>query len=104
MECVTCEVRSNLKRQVATLEKYIRFYFIAGSVMAAAAYFITGLIVNSKAGNEFLTNPGSIWAFVGIGVILTVVMIFLNKCYVNKLYGQHVRRLKELLQQTDEIV
>ena len=102
MECVTCEVRSNLRRQVATLEKYIRFYFIAGSVLAAAAYFITGLIVNSKAGHEFLSNPQSIWTFVGCGVILVIVMIFLNKWYVNKLYGQHVKRLKELLQQTEE--
>lgn len=104
MECVTCEVRSNLKRQVATLEKYIRFYFIAGSVLGAAAYFITGLIVNSKAGSEFLTDLPKTWTYIGIGVIFGILLVFLNKWYVNKLYGQHVKRLKDLLQQTEENV
>src|SRR5215510_249134 len=29
MQCVACEVRSNLKQQLVTLEKYVRFYFVA---------------------------------------------------------------------------
>ena len=28
MQCVACEVKSNLKTQLFTLEKYVRFYFI----------------------------------------------------------------------------
>lgn len=104
MECVTCEVRSNLKRQVATLEKYIQFYFMAGSVLAAAAYFGSGFIINNKAGLEFLSSTRSLLIFTGIGVVLVISMVYLNKWYVNKLYGQHVKRLKKLLEQTEETV
>ena len=37
-----------------------------------------------------------------IGVALTVGIYFLNRWYVNKLYGQHIQKLKELLLQMDE--
>lgn len=102
MECVTCEVRSNLQRQVLVLEKYVKFYYIAGSVVAAIAYFVTGFIVWKK--NDYLnvSNTNDIWIFVVIGVVLTLALFFLNKWYVNKLYGQHVNRLKNLLDQTEE--
>lgn len=102
MECVTCEVRSNLQRQVLVLEKYVKFYYIAGSIVAAIAYFVAGLIVLKKNVYFNLSKSNDIWIFVVIGVVLTVALFFLNKWYVNKLYGQHVNRLKNLLDQTDE--
>ena len=34
MECVACQVKSNLQRQVNTLEKYVKFYLIAGTALA----------------------------------------------------------------------
>ncbi len=39
MECVACEVRSNLKQQLGTLEKYVRFYFIAGTILTPLGLF-----------------------------------------------------------------
>ncbi len=102
MECVACEVKSNLERQVSTLDKYLRLYFIAGTLLTPIAYFTTGLVVLYKTpGVGNISAKGISW-FVGSGIGLTVMIYFANKWYVNKLYGQHVKKLKNLLQQMDE--
>lgn len=101
MECVACEVKSNLQRQVSTLEKYVRFYFIAGIILTPLAYFTTGFILlNTTPGITMSTNF-YMWFF-GSGVVMNILLYFLNKWYVNKLYGQHVKKLKELLRQMEE--
>src|SRR5689334_8520135 len=58
MECVACEVRSNLKQQLGTLEKYVRFYFIAGTILTPLAYFAAGLIIlfNAHEGNSHVVD------------------------------------------------
>src|SRR5450631_3632415 len=33
MQCLTCQVRSNLERQVKMLQKYTRFYTVAGTLL-----------------------------------------------------------------------
>jgi Ca2+/Na+ antiporter len=121
MQCVTCEVKSNLRHQLVTLEKYVRFYFIAGTILTPLAYFAAGAIVFFKTpisqpgfpdAHEMIdaqlpvvshiTNHRFFIAFATIGIALTVGIYFLNRWYVNKLYGQHIQRLKELLFQMEE--
>ncbi|HUP14187.1 MAG TPA: hypothetical protein VM187_18325 [Niastella sp.] len=124
MECVACEVRSNLKQQLGTLEKYVRFYFIAGTILTPLAYFAAGMIIlfNAPEGNTHIPNV-SIDAqtsvsqmpiaqhisthrffvlFLSIGAVLTLSSYFLNRWLIGKLYGQHIRKLKDLLLQMDE--
>jgi hypothetical protein len=102
MECVTCEVKSNLERQVTTLEKYIRFYFVAGTLITPVAYFMTGIIVLYKSPGVSVSSTWFLAWFIGCGVAITILVYFLNIWYVNKLYGRHVKKLKELLRQMDE--
>jgi hypothetical protein len=121
MQCVTCEVKSNLKKQLVTLEKYVRFYFVAGTVLIPLAYFATSAIVFVKTP---VSEPGFpdasqlidaqlpvvtqitkhrfFMVYAIVGVALTASMYFLNRWYVNKLYGQHIQKLKELLMQMEE--
>lgn len=106
MQCVTCEVRSNLQNQLTTLEKYVRFYFVSGVLLTPIAYFATGLIVllnypNPAVPLVFRDSPGYI-VFVGIGLFITISGYFFNRWYIRKLYGQHITRLKGLLEQTNE--
>ena len=101
MECVACEVKSNLQRQVSTLEKYVRFYYLVGIILTPLAYFTTGLLVLYKSPGITMSTNIYIWFF-GSGIIANILLYFLNKWYVNKLYGQHVKQLKELLKQMDE--
>jgi len=102
MECVACEVKSNLQRQVSTLGKYIRFYFVAGTLLTPVAYFTTGLIVLYKSPGVTVSGTQFISWFIGGGIAITILVYFLNIWYVNKLYGRHVKKLKELLQQMEE--
>lgn len=121
MQCVACEVKSNLKRQLTTLEKYVNFYFVTGTLLTPIVYFVAGLIVffktppsngkihaaDSIPGGkpQFLnhvTDHRFFVEFLVIGVALTIAVYFLNRWMVNKMYGQHIVKLKELLRQMDE--
>lgn len=103
MECVVCEVRSNLQRQVNTLEKYIRFYFLAGVIITPICYFITAIIVAYKSNFTLSNNTGFLVWLIGVGIVLTFGLYFLNRWYVNRLYGRHVKKLRKLLEETEEI-
>lgn len=105
MECVTCEVRSNLSMQLKTLEKYVRFYFISGTLLTPIAYFMAGLVVLLQPSRHArLSDYSSTFylTFIGVGIIITVAIYFLNIWYVYRLYGQHIKRLKNLLRDMDE--
>jgi hypothetical protein len=122
MQCVACEVKSNLQRQLVTLEKYVNFYFVSSILLTPTAYFVAGLIVFFKtpdnAGKfDFRQGYGSVgqindqfpeyrWiiTFITIGVILTIGVYFFSRWAINRLYGQHIKKLKELVQQMEETV
>lgn len=106
MQCVTCEVRSNLQRQLITLEKYVWLYFVSGILLVPIAYFAPGLIVILKypgrdVSAEF-TNSTTYIIFITIGVLITIGSYFFSRWYIRKLYGQHINRLKDLLLQMEE--
>jgi hypothetical protein len=124
MECVACEVRSNLKQQLGTLEKYVRFYFIAGTILTPLAYFAAGMIIlfNGQEMNshmvdvsvdaqtsvsqmpiaQHISNHRFFVLFLSIGAVLTLGSYFINRWLIGKLYGQHIQKLKDLLTQMDE--
>lgn len=124
MECVACEVRSNLKQQLGTLEKYVRFYFIAGTILTPLAYFAAGMIIlfNGQEVNshmvdvsidaqtsvaqmpiaQHISNHRFFVLFLSIGAALTLGSYFINRWLIGKLYGQHIQKLKDLLTQMDE--
>ena len=106
MQCVTCEVRSNLQRQLKTLEKYVWLYFVGGIVLTPIAYFVPGFLVIMKypgrdVSAEF-TSSVAYSIFIVIGLSITVGNYFFSRWYIRKLYGQHINRLKDLLLQTEE--
>jgi len=107
MECISCEVRSNLERQVRSLEKYIRFYFIAGTALVPVSLVFFGWLFHVKAR---FTNEDSLFfpsvktpawtaaiAWIVLTAVLTTALYFLNKWYVRTLYGRHVEKLRKVL-------
>lgn len=104
MQCVTCEVRSNLQQQLATLQTYVRFYFISGTVLTPIAYFASALVVlfKSRALEGSIADISSLFIIGAVGIAVTAGGYFVNRWYVKKLYGQHIQKLKQLLQQTEE--
>jgi hypothetical protein len=110
MQCPTCQIRSNLARQVDTLKKYTRFYLLAGTGTIPLAYLLSYLIVRWKlpAATSALyqrLHPAPWWASPVFWLILlipmTVAIYFINTSYINRLYGRHIKKLQELLQELD---
>jgi Flp pilus assembly protein TadB len=112
MECLSCEVKSNLQKQTITLEKYIRIYLIGETVLAPISLLFFGWFFYAKAWtnvNDTTFYPGEhnpMWKVILAWVILTAIVTFLfyllNKWYVRKLYGKHVEKLKEVLNEMED--
>lgn len=111
MQCPTCELRSNLARQVGTLKQYTRFYLYAGTGMIPLTYTLSWFILREKLpvryppyGNlhihnaSWWTNP-VFWLILMVPV--TVAMYFANAHYINRLYGRHIEKLQDLLHELD---
>jgi hypothetical protein len=107
MQCVTCEVRSNLARQVDILGKYIRFYYWSSTLVLLSAMILAYEILRYSYGEVHPRTPTVWWFQPGFLLVLlvpfTVAAWYFNRGYVNKLYGRHVKKLKQLLLEMDEV-
>lgn len=109
IECVTCEVKSNLSSQLASLEKLIHLYLWLGTILIPVVLilsFIVGLIFTDNG--HFIKELGDklvyvILVWVVFSLICTVPMYFVNKWYVNLLYGRHVKKLRQILNEMNEM-
>jgi 4-hydroxybenzoate polyprenyltransferase len=111
IECLSCEVKSNLQKQVTTLDKYIRIYLIGGTLLAPFSLLFFGWFFYIKAWknvNDSIFYPGEhnpMWKVILVWTILTLIVTYifyiLNKWYVRKLYGKHVEKLKEVLSEME---
>ncbi len=107
MECISCEVKSNLQLQVKMLEKYIWLYLVGGTLMFPFVMITSGVIIFFfDAKIQTSSAHISFWSFflvlVLASAILTIPMYFLNKWYVRKLYGQHAEKLKKIVNEMSE--
>lgn len=109
MECVTCEVKSNLQQQVTILEKYIRFYMLSGTILfpltvifISSVMFFSSPEIQQVRVKEPLPFAYFFLAITIISVLITVPIYFLNKWYLRKLYGQHAEKLKQIINEMNE--
>ncbi len=111
MQCAACQVKSNLQRQVSTLDRYVRFYLWAGTLIVPLIFTFLGVLFYYKfpRGNAiFIFPPFGItglksWLIWLVFIsVFTAILYRVNRWYVSRLYGRHVERLKELLNQMEE--
>jgi len=110
MECVSCEVKSNLSMQLRVLEKYVKFYMWVGTLLFPVVFIASGVIVllysPDTTADPVTRERFFIWVFLAVMIVfaavLTVPVYFLNKWYVRKLYGQHIERLKKIVDEMNE--
>ncbi|HSF90332.1 MAG TPA: hypothetical protein VLA46_13005 [Saprospiraceae bacterium] len=112
MECMACEVKSNLSKQVSTLESYIRFYLWAGTaIIPIVLIFFYGFEYSFiQPGKEhfFYLPSETVSVAQSVGTLLlwlipsTILFYFINKWYIRKLYGKHIDSLKEMLAQMED--
>ncbi|MFY7838818.1 MAG: hypothetical protein ACOVP7_01030 [Lacibacter sp.] len=109
MECVACEVKSNLQQQLHILEKYIRIYLIAGTALMPISIISMSVVLffySPEVAVQRQKGDVPFAVFFGIvtlmSLVLTVPLYFLNKWYVRKLYGQHAEKLRQIVNEMSE--
>lgn len=111
MQCVACQVKSNLELQLGTLEKYVRFYLIAGNILAPVTMVTVGYVVfilypQRMHLTKLVSNDPEMQriaiVFVIVMALMSVGIFFLNKWYVNRLYGRHIKKLKSMLSEMSD--
>lgn len=108
MECPACRVKSNLRLQLITLEKYVQLYLVAGTAMAPVVMlffyvlFYYKHIVLFPAVHAGAGEMGFTLLYLLFTSIFTIILYFLNRWYINRLYGRHIQKLKSLLQEMEE--
>jgi len=112
MQCSSCRVKPNLELQLRQLERYATFYLFSGTAIVPVLFIFLGIVlyykkpalINKTILYPSLTNP--VWKFLLAWFILlsvsTAIMWVLNRGYINKLYGRHINKLKQLLAQINE--
>ena len=110
MECVTCEVKSNLSTQLVVLEKLVKLYLWAGTLLVPVILILSGIIVyftSPLPKNVPLSKEAFfIYFFVAlfiISLLFTVSVFFLNKWYINLIYGRHVKKLRQIVNEMNEL-
>ena len=106
MECLSCQVKSNLQRQVHTLERYVKFYLISGTALVPLTIVFFSWLIEVKSPRKsksifYFSDAYPLWqtilAWAVIVGISTIIIYYANKWYVQRLYGKHINKLKELL-------
>lgn len=107
MECVTCEVRSNLARQLDRLGRYVNFYRWSGTLLIVIALIIGYMVIAYTYRHVHPLSAPGWWLHPAFLAALLVPFAlgahFLNRWYVNKLYGRHIQKLRDLLREMDEV-
>jgi hypothetical protein len=112
MQCVVCEVKSNLSMQVSSLEKYIKYNLIISTLIVPVIFMLGAFILyldyhaDSFKAIIFYSVAYPVWVttvvWVGISIVLTVPSYFLNRKYLHWLYGKHISRIRKILSEMDE--
>ncbi|HEX4958955.1 MAG TPA: hypothetical protein VFV46_12305 [Lacibacter sp.] len=109
MECVTCEVKSNLSTQLVTLEKLLKLYLWAGTLLVPVILVVSGMIVyfTTPLPKDITLSKGTFFIYFFIALFLlslvfTIPLFFLNKWYINLLYGRHVKKLRQIVNEMNE--
>ena len=104
MECVSCEVKSNLTLQVKSLEKLVKLYFLAGNISVIFVYLLGGTIGYLEAKGDMVSfpQPLEILIFLSIGAVLALGNYFLGRWYLFTLYGKYINKLKTIIYEMDE--
>lgn len=111
MQCVACQVKGNLQRQVNKLTNYVRFYRVSGTLIVPVIFIFLGLLFYFKFPEGSLkpifppAKDLTIYTWMMWTLFLAGITLFAwwgNRYFINKLYGRHILRLKQLLMQMEE--
>ena len=99
-------VRSNLEKLISTLSNYLRYYKRSYTILYPV-YFCIGVIFGGmERGGDFfrslLTEPRALLLLIGFALAFFFCSTWLVNWLLRKLYGNHVEKLKQLLNDIHE--
>lgn len=108
LDYATENLAESLKKSISSLNSFIKIYFYSNAILAPIGFFVGMLfsynIFQTEAEGE---NEGSTPAFFPVdeyfiflilaAVLVFVFFFFFTKIYIHKLYGVHLKSLKECL-------
>ena len=104
MECMSCEVKSNLSLQLGFLEKLVKLYFKVGNIFVLLTYLIAGAIGYTTSEGNKVSFPHylEVLIFIFIGAVLFIINYYFSRWYLFTLYGKHIQKLKNILYEMGE--
>jgi hypothetical protein len=105
-------VKQNSEKQLSTLQQYIHWYLLAVTLFfPLAVLLLYALVWRNKP--ALLANRDIIFHWLssgGVNMIIalmaiaatTVLLYFSSKWYLHKLYGNHIRKLTDLVKEINE--
>ncbi|MBX2843286.1 MAG: hypothetical protein KTR26_16060 [Flammeovirgaceae bacterium] len=98
----------SLKKSISSLNSFIKIYFYSNAILAPIGFFVGMLFsynifqVESEGENESSTPTimqvdEYLIFFILAAVLVFVFFFFFTKIYIHKLYGVHLKSLKECL-------
>jgi hypothetical protein len=112
MQHLSGQVKLHLERQVHTLEKFVHFYLLAGAALVPLCLAFFGWIFYQElpdiSANSifFVSSDNPLWkaivAWTILSVGLTVLVYYANVWLLGRLYGDHIRKLKDIIAEMSE--
>ncbi len=105
------QIKVQLEMQLLTLEKYLRFYLMARILIPVSTLFLGAVMYwklppPAKPNLFYLSPENPLWQVVllwlGILGVLTVLVYFADRWYVHRVYGRHIRKLRQLIAEMNE--
>jgi 4-hydroxybenzoate polyprenyltransferase len=112
MQNVSGQVKLHLERQVHTLEKYVRFYLLSACALVPVCLAFFGWIYYEEVRDPsaqslfYISDNNPMWKAVlswgVLSVAFTGVVYFLTVWLLKKLYGNNIRKLKNIIREMSQ--
>ena len=112
LETMDGSVQSNVGAKLDALSRYMRFYVWAGTALGPVTMIFLGWLAWYKLPEISPDNPffrsGShsllrvVLNWLAISVPLTIALYYINRWYVDRLYGRHLRHLRRIWEEMRE--
>ena len=104
---ILSSVKHLLENYISIIQRFTRLYFQLTMVIIPLIFLLALFCgyLDYRAQPLRLDNsfsPQNIWAYLGISALWSFLMYFFTEWYIKKLYGKHLRKLKEQLKELRE--
>lgn len=107
MENPAFEVRSSLQKQLNSLENLLRFYLWSGLLLIPIAALVSFWIGYTYSNPAEFSRDNSLLLITSFVILVASILIcipifFFTKWYIRKLYGRHIEKLKNMMNELSE--